>query len=67
MKSKSIVLLVIAMGCGLVAMLGVQKALEGKTETKMVSVLKTKTDIPSGLPLNDTNTFFEEMPEDSVP
>ena len=69
MKSKSIVLLVVAMGCGLVAMLGVQQALKGNGggETQMISVLVTTTNIPSGLPLNDTNTVFKDFPAESVP
>lgn len=69
MKGKSIVLLVVAMGCGLVAMLGVQQALSQKQdgEPEMVSVLVAVTDIRSGIPLDDKNTVFREFPKESIP
>ena len=69
MKGKSIILLLLAMGCGLVAMLGVQEVLQGKSQSgpAMVPVLVAKSDILSGTPLDDTNTGFRDFPEASVP
>jgi len=69
MKGKSIILLLLAMTCGLVAMLGVQEVLQGKPNDgpAMVQVLIAKTDILSGIPLDDTNTIFRDFPEANVP
>lgn len=69
MKPKSVILLAVALGCGLVAMLGVQKALtkpeQKKAET--VRVLVATTDISPGVPLDDMNTKFKEMAKTDVP
>lgn len=69
MKSKSLVLLIVAMGCGLIAMLGVQQALKARNgdEQEQVEVLVAVMDIPSGLPLDDSNTEFKLFPKSSVP
>lgn len=69
MKSKSLVLLAVAAGCGLVAMLGVQQMLSGgKTpaQTKVL-ILVAKTDIDPGVPLEKTNVGFKEWPKDALP
>jgi len=69
MKSKSLVLLAVAAGCGLVAMLGVQQMLSGgkqPAQTK-VRILVAKTDIDPGVPLEKTNVGFKEWPKDSLP
>ncbi|MGC1274610.1 MAG: Flp pilus assembly protein CpaB [Planctomycetaceae bacterium] len=67
MKMKSTVLLLVAGGFGLVAMLGVMQALKGKGPEPTVRVLVAKGDIPSGMPLDDTNVMFKEMPQKAVP
>lgn len=68
MKGKSLVLLTVAMGCGLVAMLGVQKLLKSKNSGQETArVLVASVDVPSGLPLDETNTTFKEFPVDTIP
>lgn len=68
MKGKTILLLAVAMGCGLVAMLGVQKALKkDPNASEMVNVLVATSEIPSGMPLDDSNTRFEQFPVTNVP
>lgn len=60
MKSQTLILLIVAAGCGLVAMLGVQQVLndKGEDETDKVLVLQASTDIELGAPLTDLNTQF---------
>lgn len=69
MKLKSVVLLVVAVGCGLVAMLGVRQVLSGNKEEEKQSarVLMATAEILPGTPLDETNTVFKEMPIDLVP
>ena len=52
MKTKSMVLLAMALGCGLVAMLGVQQILSGEQKVKdTVPVLVAKQEIGAGTKL----------------
>lgn len=69
MKMKSVILLVVAVGCGLVAMLGVQQVLTGQKseETQMGQVLVAIAEIPPSNPLDEKNTAFKEMPLDTIP
>ena len=68
MKSKTIVLFAFAGICGLVAMLGVRKALSKKEpEVPMVSVLVAMADLQASNHLNETNSEFKAVPADSVP
>ena len=67
MKMKSMVLLLVAAGFGLVAMLGVMQVLKGPGKEPNVRVLVAKADIPSGMPLDETNLEFKEMPQSAVP
>jgi pilus assembly protein CpaB len=69
MKMKSIVLLAMAIGCGLVAMLGVQQVLSGdrKPPVETGKVLVSLTNIMPGQPLDDTNVAFKDWPKDKVP
>lgn len=68
MKSKTVVLLAFAGICGLVAMLGVRKALNKKEPAvETVSVLVAMTDLPVTARLDETNTEFKAVPVDSVP
>lgn len=69
MKSKSLVLLAVAAGCGLVAMVGVQQMLSGgkqPVQTK-VRILVAKADIDPGTPLDKTNVGFKEWPKEALP
>jgi pilus assembly protein CpaB len=69
MKNQSTILLVVAVGCGLVAMLGVRQAINKKdsNQEEMVDVLSASVDIPAGVPLNETNVRFVPMAVSSVP
>ena len=69
MKMKSVMLLVVAVACGLVAMLGVQQVLSGNKEeaANVTNVLVAIEEIPPGTPLDETNTIFKEMSQEMVP
>ena len=69
MKFKTVVLLTVAVGCGLVAMLGVQQVLSEDKESapEVGQVLVTIADIPAGTPLNESNTTFKEWPLSTIP
>lgn len=71
MKMKSMVLLAVAAGCGLVAMLGVQQALSGGNkpdpDTNHVKVLIATAEIAPGIPLDKTNVTFKDWPKDNLP
>src|SRR5262245_2799893 len=69
MKTKSMVLLAMALGCGLVAMLGVQQIMSGeKNKPKdTVPVLVAKTEIPAGVRIEPAQVAFEEWPRESIP
>ena len=73
MKMKSVVLLAVALGCGLVAMLGVQQVMSSGTQPADQSAPETKTVLvaseniqPFSL-LDDSNTTFKELPIAIVP
>ena len=75
MKAKSIVLLVVALGCGLVAMLGVQQVMsspapEPEAQQKPADeteVLVATTKIEPFMALDDSNSAFQKMPKELVP
>lgn len=70
MKLKSIVLLAFALGCGLVAMVGVQQALSGNAggqSTETVTVLFALEDMHAGTKLSEMNVSFKDMPVNTVP
>ncbi len=68
MKTKSMVLLAMALGCGLVAMLGVQQILSGERKAKdTVPVLVAKQEILMGRKLDPSQVAFEEWPRENVP
>jgi len=68
MKTKSMVLLAMALGCGLVAMLGVQQILSGEQKAKdTVKVLVAKQEIPPGVKLDATQVSFEDYPRENAP
>ncbi len=70
MKMKSVVMLAVAMGCGLVAMLGVRKVLEGNQANAKdtVKVLVAVTELVPGEPLVEAkNVTFKEWPKDLTP
>lgn len=69
MKMKSLVLLAVAVGCGLVALLGVQQVLSGDRgdQVERVKVLVARTEIEPGVPLDKDNCDFREIPKDAIP
>jgi pilus assembly protein CpaB len=69
MKMKSLVLLAMAIGCGLVAMLGVQQVLSGdkKAPTETGKVLVAITSIMPGQPLDDSNVAFKAWDKNDIP
>lgn len=68
MKSKSLLLMCVAVGCGLVSMLGVKQFMnKNKTqEAETVDVLVATQSIASGIMLDETNTEFKAYPIDSL-
>ncbi|QDT20970.1 Flp pilus assembly protein CpaB [Gimesia chilikensis] len=70
MKLKSLMMLVVAVGCGLVAMLGVRQVLNRdnqKEEVKRANVLVTISEIAPGTPLTESNVKFKSWPIDQIP
>jgi pilus assembly protein CpaB len=69
MKNQSLILLVVAVGCGLVAMLGVKKVISQKPvdAVETVQVLSAISAINPGVPLDEMNTRFVEIAVTSVP
>lgn len=69
MKNQSLVLLVVAVGCGLVAMLGVRQALSHKppAAAETMQVLSANALIQPGDRLDDANTKFVEVAVASCP
>ncbi len=64
MKPKTLMLLCVAVGCGLVAMIGVQQALNKPKAAQVttVHVAVALTDINPGEPLSEANVGFKEIP-----
>ncbi len=71
MKLKSVLLLAVALVCGLVAMLGVQQALSSNRSQPGMGdygqVLVAKTEIPPGTPLTEKNVKFQKWPRAAIP
>jgi pilus assembly protein CpaB len=68
MKFKTVVLLAVAVGCGLVAMLGVQQLTKkGGSEEEYAQILFAATEITSGTMLDESNVTFKRWPKDQVP
>lgn len=68
MKFKTIVLLAVAIGCGLIAVLGVQQlTAHGDEDADTVKVLVATRDIIPGVLLDESNTTFKAWPRDQVP
>jgi pilus assembly protein CpaB len=69
MKFKTVVLLAVAVGCGLVAMLGVQQLTKKgpASEEEYAQVLFAAIEITSGTLLDESNVSFKRWPKDQVP
>ena len=59
--------LVVAAGCGLVAMIGAQQMLARGPKAEMVKVLVARQEIDPGLRLTPDSVVFKEFPKDTVP
>jgi pilus assembly protein CpaB len=65
MKPKALMLLAVAIGCGLVAMLGVQQAMQGSQKEVVIEtrqVLLAVKDIKTGERLSEENVALKEVP-----
>ncbi|MFO1096532.1 MAG: Flp pilus assembly protein CpaB [Planctomycetaceae bacterium] len=69
MKPKTLVLLAVAAGCGLVAMLGIQQAMQGGqgAASQRVKVLVARAEIQPGVELTDEVVGFQEMSVEGLP
>ncbi|MBN2296138.1 MAG: Flp pilus assembly protein CpaB [Pirellulales bacterium] len=72
MRPKSIVLLLLALGCGLVASIGITQVIKRSPKEVMVRegmtpILVAMADLPMGEPINSANVKLEPWPQDSVP
>ncbi|MFV0444433.1 MAG: Flp pilus assembly protein CpaB [Planctomycetaceae bacterium] len=68
MKPKTVILLAVAVGSGLLAMIGVQQAMSGTQSQpeEMVSVAVALADIGIGDQLSEENVGFKEMPKTAL-
>ena len=68
MKTKSLVLMAVALGCGLVAMLGVKQHLSNKNAAPVetVDVLVASVDIGPNVWVDESNTEFKPYPVDAL-
>ncbi len=69
MKSQTLILLIVAAGCGLVAMLGVRQVLnkKGEDEVPKARVLQASADIEIGVPLTELNCQYVMVDVATVP
>ena len=70
MKFKTLLLLAIAVSCGLVAMLGVQQVLssnKGKAKQEKSQVLFALTEISPGTKVTEETVEFRDWPKDAIP
>lgn len=69
MKVKSLMLLTLALGCGLVAMIGVQQLVSGgkQAPTETLDVLVAVQEITPGVPLDQTMVAFKSLPKSMAP
>ena len=65
MKPKALMLLAVAIGCGLIAMLGVQQAMQGSQKEVVIEtrqVLMAVKDIKTGERLSEENVALKDVP-----
>ena len=69
MKPQAVVMLAVAVCCGLLSMLGVRQVLKRSEEERepVVNVVAAINDIAAGVPLNGNNVRIVEVPESLVP
>ncbi len=69
MRPKSLVLLALALGCGLVASIGISQVLDGKNQkaVETVPIYVALQNINLGDPLDEGMVSLQEWPKDKVP
>jgi pilus assembly protein CpaB len=71
MRPKSMILIVIALGCGLVASIGISQVMENRTAgppaAPMAKIYVAVTDVPLGQVLSPKMVKLEEWPQDKAP
>jgi pilus assembly protein CpaB len=70
MRPKSLVLLALALGCGLVASIGISQVLDGSNKPAAVEtapIYVALKNINVGDPLDEKMVSLEEWPKDKVP
>lgn len=72
MRPKSMILIVIAMGCGLIASIGISQVIERRAQTtggsiETSEIFVTMVDVPIGEPLTPQMIKLEEWPMDKIP
>lgn len=70
MRPKSLVLLALALGCGLIASIGISQVLDGSNKPAMVEtapIYVALQNVNVGDPITDAMVSLEEWPKDKVP
>lgn len=71
MRPKSLILLLLALGCGLVASIGISEVMSNRNQAAPVvetdKILVAKQDIKVNEPLSDKNTQAEDWPKEKIP
>jgi len=69
MRPKSLILLALALGCGLVASIGISQILDGKSKAvvETVPIYVALQNINLGDPVDDSMVSLQEWPKDKVP
>ncbi|MGB6041816.1 MAG: Flp pilus assembly protein CpaB [Pirellulales bacterium] len=71
MRPKSLILLILALGCGLVASIGISEIIDSRGSTggsvETEAILVTKAEIQRSSPLTVDNLMLEDWPKDKVP
>src|SRR5689334_14640890 len=71
MRPKSLILLLLALGCGLVASIGISEVMSNRNQAAPTvetdKILVANKDIKVNEPLSDKNTQVEDWPKEKIP
>ncbi|MDG2382017.1 MAG: Flp pilus assembly protein CpaB [Pirellulaceae bacterium] len=72
MRPKSMILIVVALGCGLIASIGISQVMENREVSSPIPILKETIyvavrDVPLGQVMNAQMVKMEDWPQDSIP
>jgi pilus assembly protein CpaB len=71
MRAKSVLLLMVALGCGLVASIGITQVMKGRSTSQSpkdgMAIFVAQEDIPMGDPISPQLLQQEEWPKDKIP